>query len=113
MVIEHEKPGSGVVWDRFSQLLGNPFANRMPGDAAVIACEALEISFLSAPGAFQVDLQESDTDTDAAYATIGSITCVNSSNYGRYDDQTTGRYRCVNLVSRTNSVPLTVNIDLK
>ena len=67
----------------------------------------------SAPGAFQIDLQESDTDTDAAYATIGSITCVNLRNCGCYDYQTTGRYRCVNLVSRMNSVPLTANINLE
>jgi hypothetical protein len=85
----------------------------MPRDAAVIACETLEISFVSAPGAFRVDLQESDTDTDAAYATIGSITCVNLRNCGCYDYQTTGRYRCVNLVSRMNSVPLTANINLE
>ena len=82
-------------------------------DLAGIGYEALKISFASALGAFQVDLQESDTDTDAAYVVIGSITCVNSSSHGRYEYQTTARYRRVNLVSRTNSVLMTANMDLK
>ena len=35
IAIKDEKPGSGVVWERFSQLLNNPFASRMPGDVEV------------------------------------------------------------------------------
>src|ERR1700730_1236347 len=35
IAIKDEKPGSGVVWERFSQLLNNPFASRMPSDVEV------------------------------------------------------------------------------
>src|ERR1700736_4755285 len=35
IAIKDEKPGSGVVWERFSQLLNNPFASRIPGDVEV------------------------------------------------------------------------------
>lgn len=47
---------------------------------------AVELSFSGAPGTFEVDIQGSETDTDASYILLGTaITTVNSSNYARFD----------------------------
>ena len=47
---------------------------------------AVELSFSAAPGTFEVDIQGSETDTDASYCLLGTgITAVNSSNYARFE----------------------------
>lgn len=44
-----------------------------------------EVLFSGAPGAFQLDIQHADTDTDAAYVTMNSISAVNSNNSARVE----------------------------
>ncbi|HYR42157.1 MAG TPA: hypothetical protein VER98_03970 [Terriglobia bacterium] len=47
---------------------------------------AVELSFSGSPGTFEVDIQGSETDTDASYCLLGTaITTVNSSNYARFE----------------------------
>jgi len=47
---------------------------------------AVELSFSGNPGTFEVDIQGSETDTDASYVLLGTaITTVNSSNYARFE----------------------------
>lgn len=48
---------------------------------------SLEISFSALPGAFEIDIQEADTDVDAAYIAIPNaiINAVNAGNYARFD----------------------------
>lgn len=75
----------------------------------------LEIAFSADPGAFQVDLQEADTDVDAAYVTISgaSLTAVNSGFYARVDKiPASARFYRASLVSRTNSVTLTAKLTV-
>jgi hypothetical protein len=73
----------------------------------------LEIAFSTDPGAFQVDLQEADTDVDGAYITLQSITAVNASFYGRIDNAPfTAQFVRAKLVSRTNAVSLTAKITV-
>ena len=67
--------------------------------------------FSGAPGAFEVDIQESDTDVDADYilpaTTAYKITAVGSNNSFRVDlIPTGGRFMRALLVSRTNAVSL-------
>lgn len=47
---------------------------------------AIELTFSGAPGTFEVDIQGSETDTDASYCLLGTaITAVNSSNVARFE----------------------------
>jgi hypothetical protein len=48
---------------------------------------SFEVKFAGAPGTFEIDIQEADTDEDAAYTSIANaiISSVNGGNYGRYD----------------------------
>ena len=46
---------------------------------------AVEVAFSGAPGTFSIGIQFAETDTDANYVTVGTITAVNTSNVGRYD----------------------------
>lgn len=46
---------------------------------------AFQVTFNADPGAFTVEIQGSDDDTDATYVQIGTITAVNASNVGRWD----------------------------
>lgn len=47
---------------------------------------SFEISFSGAPGTFDVEVQTSDTDTDANFVTISTLSSgLNSSNVGRIE----------------------------
>jgi hypothetical protein len=46
---------------------------------------AFEVAFSGAPGTFEIDIQFAETDKDANYVTVGTITAVNATNVGRYD----------------------------
>lgn len=46
---------------------------------------AFQLAFSAAPGAFGVDIQVAETDTDASYVTVDSITAVNTGFTARYD----------------------------
>jgi nitrogenase subunit NifH len=53
----------------------------------VVDSVSFEILFAGVPGAFEVDIQEADTDEDAAYIAITNalVSAVNAGNYARYD----------------------------
>lgn len=44
-----------------------------------------ELSFSAAPGTFEIDIVGSNSDTAASYISLGSISTVNASNFGRWD----------------------------
>lgn len=46
---------------------------------------AVQIAFTTAPGSIDIEIQGSETDDDASYVKLVSITTVNSSNVGRAD----------------------------
>jgi hypothetical protein len=46
---------------------------------------AIQIEFGTDPSTFDVEIQGSETDTDASYVKLASITAVNASFVGRYD----------------------------
>ena len=70
---------------------------------------AIELSFASAPGAFEVDVQGSETDTDASYVLLGTaITAVNANNYARFEGVNFyPRFVRVNVKTLTNDVQVT------
>lgn len=70
----------------------------------------VELLFSATPGTFELDIQEADTDTDAAYVTIGSISAVSAGQYARGDYQVTGRFCRAFLKTLTNVVNTTVRI---
>lgn len=47
--------------------------------------ESWEIAFSGAPGAFEVDVQHADTDADANYVNVNSVTAVNANNACRIE----------------------------
>lgn len=54
------------------------------GNAAKLS---VEVSFSAAPGAFEIDIQDADTDVDAAYIAIPNaiINAVNAGNFARFE----------------------------
>jgi len=75
---------------------------------------SLEVSFGGAPGVFEVDVQESDTDADAFYQQVasGSLIAVSANNTGRIDMPTfNGRFARALLKSRANSVTITAKFS--
>lgn len=70
----------------------------------------VELHFSGAPGAFEVDLQEADTDTANAYQLVGSISAVDSNNYARGDFQVTGLFCRPYVKTLTNAVNVTVKL---
>ena len=73
-----------------------------------------EIKFSGAPGAFDYRIQVADTDVDAAYVDVPSLTltAVNSGNYGRMEAQVTAKYARLNAHTQTaNSVTVTASIN--
>lgn len=76
---------------------------------------SVEGRFSGAPGAFNVQIQEADTDADAFYITPANasytITAVSSQNTFRVDlSPTGGKFVRVLLSSRTNAVNFTCKI---
>lgn len=71
---------------------------------------SFEISFDSNPGPFQIDIQTSDSDVEASYVTISSLTTgLNASNVGRVElNNFWAKYVRVNIVRLTNPVEVTV-----
>jgi hypothetical protein len=71
---------------------------------------AVEVQFSGAPGTFEVDIMEAETDKAANYIKVGSITAVNATNVGRFE--TVSLYpKYVALLILT--LPNTVNITAK
>lgn len=75
------KPATGAASDRVA--LAGLDVTSMGGSAGL----TVEVKFSADPGAFQIDVQIADTDTDGAYVTEGSssLTAVNTAFYGRIE----------------------------
>ena len=72
---------------------------------------SIEIQFSGAPGAFNIQVQEADTDADAKYITPSNaaytVTVVTANNVARADLTTgAGKFVRVLLSARTNAVSL-------
>lgn len=83
-------------------------AGRDNGGPPMVCFEGV---FSAAPGAFEVDIQEADTDADAYYTTPSNpaytITAVGANQQFRVDlSPTGGKFMRAKLVSRTNAVTL-------
>lgn len=75
---------------------------------------SLEIIFAADPGAFEVDLQEADTDADGFYQTVsgGAIAAVAATVFtAKASCQVKCRFLRVKIVTRTNAVALTARIN--
>lgn len=73
----------------------------------------MEVLFGGAPGTFQVDLQEADTDVDAAYQSVGSVIAVNAGQYARFDAQITGQFARPKVISLQNAVTVTIRLSVR
>ncbi len=62
---------------------------------------AVQVTFSGTPGTFSIGVQFSETDTDASYVTVGTITAVNGSNVGRYDMPNTVYPQFIRLIGTT------------
>jgi hypothetical protein len=76
---------------------------------------SVEIRFSGAPGAFNVQVQEADTDADAFYITPSNLaytmTVVTAQNIARADLTTgAGKFIRILLSSRTNAVSMTAKV---
>jgi hypothetical protein len=71
---------------------------------------AFQVKFSGAPGAFEIDIQGSETDELGSYVSLGTITAVNSSNFGRYDMTPSQFPKYVNALMKTltNAVKATL-----
>ncbi len=72
-----------------------------------------EIQFGGAPGVFEVDAQEADTDTANAYQTVGSVTQVNANNWCAIDlvDTISGKFVRPYVKSLANNVTVAVKVS--
>ncbi len=68
---------------------------------------AVQVAFSGAPGTFSIGVQFSETDTDASYVTVGTITAVNGSNVGRYDMPNTVFPAFIRLIATSLTNPVT------
>jgi hypothetical protein len=72
---------------------------------------SVEISFSGAPGAFEVDVQTSDTDQDAFYSKAAATTVANTGNVARIEMVSYwALFTRVNIPTLTNAVNVTVKI---
>jgi hypothetical protein len=77
---------------------------------------SFEAWFSGAPGAFEIDIMGSNTDTGSPspgnYVKIGSITTVNGSNVGRWDmpSNVWPKYVAGYLLTLTNPVSVTLQV---
>lgn len=86
-----------------------------PSETNASPMVTVEGRFSGAPGAFNVQIQEADTDADAFYITPANaaytVTAVNSQNVFRVDlSPTGGKFMRVLLSSRTNAVTFTCKL---
>lgn len=75
-----ESPATGAKSDRVA-IGGTDIGMGQPGQCSI------EIKFSADPGAFQIDAQVADTDTEAAYVTESgtTVTTVNAGFYTRIE----------------------------
>lgn len=83
------------------------------GNALPLESVSVEVEFSGAPGAFEIDIQDADSDCDAAYQQIpnAKITVVSAQNYARFElNPFTGKFIRVVLKSLTNQVGLRLKV---
>lgn len=102
-----EQPVTGQASQRFAVAYG-------PENVPAKVC--VEVFFAAAPGAFEFDIQEADTDSDISYVTIagvGVINAVNANNSARVDlSPFTGKFiRILSKTQNANAVNATVRIS--
>lgn len=86
---------------------GQAFALKQQYTQGVAAPFSADGYFDGAPGAFEVDVQTSDTDVDTDYVTVanGNQTAVNANNSFHFEAQLNGaKFARLKLVSLANSV---------
>lgn len=64
---------------------GIPFYLEQSGVGALVGF-GVDITFSAAPGTFSVLVQTSNTDADASYVTMDTITVVDSTNFNAHTD---------------------------
>ena len=105
-VINGETPASGTASERVALAAHE--------DNAHAPKLSVSVSFAGAPGAFEIDVQLSDSDSDQAFvAETTTITAVNANNQARLEFPNTVVGRFARLYTKTanaNSVPCTATI---
>jgi hypothetical protein len=72
---------------------------------------SVEVQFSGAPGAFEVDIMEADTDIAGYFVKVGSIVAVSATNVARFETTSLyPKYVAVLMVSLTNAVNTTVKL---
>jgi hypothetical protein len=105
---------SNVVGESF--VTGNAsvaFTMLGPSSASYAPSVSIQIQFSGAPGIFEIDIQEADTDADNFYilptgSTAYKITSVNATTFTAFADliPTGGRFMRIKVVSLANAVTL-------
>lgn len=89
------------------------------GNALPLESISIEVQFSAAPGAFEIDIQDADTDADAFYQTVQlpggagpvKITAVSAQNIARFElNPFTAKFIRVVLKSLTNNVGLRLKV---
>lgn len=83
------------------------------GNALPLESISIEVEFNGAPGAFEIDFQDADTDCDAAFQAIpnAKITLVSAQNYARFElNPFTGKFIRPLFKSLTNQVGLRLKV---
>lgn len=105
IVVNNEQPASGTA-SRQVAIAQNP-----GGEAVKLSVEA---TFAAAPGAFEIDLQTSDTDSDADYVseTSSTLTAVNANFTARaeFPNLVALFARVITKTANANAVNSTVKI---
>jgi hypothetical protein len=100
-----ESPAAPQASDRVA--IGNKDMN-YPASISV------EVQFSAAPGAFELDVQDADTDADAYYQNVsgGQLTAVSAAFTGRIElVPIKGRFLRVRLASLDNAVQVTARVQ--
>jgi hypothetical protein len=96
-----------IVAGTISQPIG---LHRTNSDEAI----SVTVQFSADPGAFQIDLQTSDTNTPNAFVSLESLDTgeLNASFYGRFEVSNIGtRYIQLAVISVTNAVNCTITVS--
>jgi len=83
------------------------------GNALPLESISVEVEFSAAPGVFEIDIQDADTDADAFYQQIpnAKITAVSAQNVARFElNPFTGKFIRVVLKSLTNNVGIRLKV---
>ncbi len=84
------------------------------GNALPLQALSIELEFSAAPGAFELDIQDADTDADAFYQAIpnAAITVVSAQNIARFElNPFAGKFVRVFMKTLTNAVGWRVKVS--